>query len=1047
MGENDPHNTLPPGLYEKLLSQGDRDRLSDPRLALLAGLDAEDAHTAVAQHLEHLLAGALARYRGQEAVERQRRLAERVLAVLREELGSEDTRLSLVDPLQRLLAVHASPDDKPLRPDTPLSRSALLTGTRLDPSLASQLGKEIATADRVDILCSFIRWSGLRLILEELHQLTERPAADGAPRLRVLTTSYMGATDPRAVEALLELPNTEVRISYDTQRTRLHAKAYLIHRATGFGSAYVGSANLSHAALSEGLEWTAKISQYELPHLWQKTTATFESYWHGEEFEPFTADARPRLRQAIQRERGRGQDENPGLLPQFDLHPYPFQEEILDVLAAEREVQGKHQHLIVAATGTGKTMVAAFDYHRWSRQQGGERRPSLLFVAHREEILRQALGTYRAVLRDQNFGDLLVGGVEPEQDHHLFCSIQSYHSRGLARLPAGHFDYVVVDEFHHAAADSYQRLLAHVRPKVLLGMTATPERADGLDVMGWFGGEASAEIRLPDAIGRRLLCPFQYFGVSDCVDLGDLTWQRGGYDVRQLEARYTGNHVRAQLVMDKVRELLTEPKRARGLGFCVSVAHARFMAHYFNEQGLPAVALSAESPPEERLAARHRLTRRAVNFIFTVDLYNEGVDIPEVDTVLLLRPTESLTVYLQQLGRGLRLHEEKECLTVLDFIGAQHPRFRFASRLRALSTQPTARVDREVEEGFPHLPAGCAIRLERVAQQRVLENIRQSLSLRRPRLVTELAELGQHLGRVPSLREALDYLHIELDELFRRGLWSRLLAEAGLVEPPADPDEATLAKGLRRLAHTDDPRQIRFLLRWLEGNAWAEPDALLCERRLMMTLLSLFGPAGEGWTLAQAEDRLRQNSAACADLKALLEYRLHTTRTRFEPVYPALSGPLALHASYTRDEILAGLGHWTLTRRPRMTEGVLHLPDQKVDAFFVTLTKTDAAYSPTTMYEDYAISDRLFHWQSQSTTSADSPTGRRYTRHRELGYTPLLFVREHKSLPSGLAAPYHYLGPAEHVHHEGSRPISIVWKLAHPMPARLLRETARQSTA
>ncbi|MFP4145091.1 MAG: DUF3427 domain-containing protein [Phycisphaeraceae bacterium] len=1042
MPGDDAQPSLPPGLYEKLLSQADQARLADPRLASLGELDAEDAHAAVAQYLERLLAGALSRYRGKEAADRQRRLVERVLGTLREELGEEAGQLSLADPLQRLLAVHAPEETPGDRPDTPLSRSALLTGTRVDPSLASQLGKEVAAADRVDILCSFIRWSGLRLILEELRELTRRPTDDGSPRLRVLTTSYMGATDPRAVEALAELPNTEIRVSYDTRRTRLHAKAYLIHRATGFGSGYVGSANLSHAALSEGLEWTAKISQYELPHLWQKLIGTFESYWHGEEFEPFDADAKPRLRAAIQRERGAGQQGDDAFFPQFDLHPYPYQEEILDVFAAEREVQGKSRHLLVAATGTGKTMVAAFDYQRWARSQ--DRQPSLLFVAHREEILRQALGTYRAVLRDHNFGDLLVGGTEPEQSRHLFCSIQSYNSRGLSQLPPGHFDYVVVDEFHHAAAESYQRLLEHVEPQVLLGMTATPERADALDILHWFGGEASAEIRLPDAIARRLLCPFQYFGVSDAVDLAGLSWQRGGYDVRQLDALYTGNDVRAQLALDKVREILAEPTRARGLGFCVSVAHARFMADFFSEQGLPAMALSAESTPQERRSAQQRLVRREINFIFTVDLYNEGVDIPEADTVLLLRPTESLTVYLQQLGRGLRLHDEKECLTVLDFIGAQHPRFRFAARLRALSSEPTARLDREVEQGFPHLPAGCAIRLERVAQQRVLENIRQSLTLRRPQMIADLAELGRHLDRPPSLREALDYLHTDLATLLKKGLWSRLLADAGLTPPPADPDEATLAKGLHRLTHLDDPRQIQFLLAWLKGED-EEADPMLRDRRLTMLLLTLFGSESEGWTLKQAEDRLRQNPAACADLRALLDSRLRTTRTRYEPLFPAVSGPLALHASYTRDEILAGLGRWTLADRPRMTEGVLHLPDAKVDAVFVTLHKTEAAYSPTTMYEDYALSDRLFHWQSQSTTSAESRTGQRYIRHRELGYTPLLFVREHQKLPSGLAAPYHYLGPAEHVSHAGSRPISITWRLSEPMPARLLRETARQS--
>lgn len=1028
---------IPRGLYDHLVNSALRARIdaaSDPRLAQLGEVDAESAHAAIAQYLERLLAQSLSTLRGKDAAEKQRRLVDRVIETLVAELGDDwSDRFNLASPLCRLLAVHAEPGDATPRPDTPLARSALLSGTRLDPSLASQLSKEFAAADRVDILCSFIKWSGIRLLMDALSELTSTPHPD-APRLRVITTSYMGATDAKAIEALRDLPNTEVRVSYDTQRTRLHAKAYVVHRDTGFGSAYIGSANISRAALSEGLEWTSKISQYELPHLWQKIVATFESYWNDDEFERFDGASAPRLRQAIERERSRG-SVDVGDLPMFDLRPYPFQEEILDAMAAEREVQGKHRHLVVAATGTGKTMIAAFDYKRWA----SGRKPSLLFIAHREEILRQALGTYRAVLRDQNFGDLLVGGASPEQHEHLFCSIHSYNSRGLHELASDRYDYIVVDEFHHAAAPSYRRLLNTAEPKVLLGLTATPERADGLDVLTPFGGEPTAEVRLPDAIGRRLLSPFHYFGVADSVDLDGLTWQRGGYRVEDLDAVYTGNDVRAGLILDKVNQTLLDPLKARGLGFCVSVAHANFMARFFDEHGIPSIALSAETPTDERRAARDRLIRLEINFIFVVDLYNEGVDIPQVDSVLFLRPTESLTVYLQQLGRGLRLHDDKECLTVLDFIGAQHRQFRFASRFRALSTDPSGRLAREIESGFPHLPAGCFIQLERVAQQRVLDTVRQSLTLRRPQMIVDIKHLGHYLGRPPTIRETLEYLDTSLDELLKRGLWSRILSDAGLAQAPAGNDETRLAKGIRRLVHIDDPQQIRFLLSHLDGEAQHDP---LADRRRAMLHVTLWGADGTSMNPDEADARLRANPDALNDLRAVLDYRLHHTRTRPTDLLPHLTGPLALHAQYTRDEALVALGHWDLDRRPDFREGVLHIPGRKIDAFFVTLHKTEDAYSPTTMYEDYAISDRLFHWQSQSTTSADSPTGQRYIRHRQQGYTPILLVRERRSLPGGLAAPYAFLGPADYVSHKGSRPVSVTWRLRTPMPTRLTRVTA-----
>ncbi|MEZ6113697.1 MAG: DUF3427 domain-containing protein [Pirellulaceae bacterium] len=1009
--------------------------MADSRLYSLAPVDSEDAHTIVAQFLEHILANGLATLRGAEAAERQQRLIARILAALSEELGQEWThRSSIATPLRRLLAVHAQPSNAIRdRPDTPLSRSSLLTGTRLDPSLGSQLQKEIATADRVDILCSFIRWSGLRVLLDDLRRLAEHNEALG-PRLRVITTSYMGATDPKAIETLSKLPNTEIRVSYDTKRTRLHAKAYLIHRETGFSSAYVGSANLSHAALSEGLEWTTKVSHYELPYLWSKIAATFETYWQDDEFQLYERDKPEKLRKAISDQRSSTSDNDPRV--SFDLRPYPFQEEILDVLAAEREIQKKTHHLVVAATGTGKTMIAAFDYARICRNWS--RRPTLLFIAHREEILRQALSSFRGVLRDQNFGDLLVGGSTPEQQRHLFCSIQSYNSQELTQRASDEFEYVVVDEFHHAAAPSYRQLLDHVRPKVLLGLTATPERSDQLDVTQWFDGRTSAEIRLPDAINRRLLCPFHYFGVSDSVDLDGLIWQRGGYRTEDLDRLYTGNDARARLVLSKVQDLLTDHRQARGLGFCASKAHAAFMATYFTRHGVPAAALTSDSTNELRRSVQDQLRRRDINFIFAVDLYNEGVDIPEIDTVLFLRPTESLTVYLQQLGRGLRQHPEKECLTVLDFIGAQRREFRFASRFRALSTKPEGRLDQEIQQGLPHLPSGCAVRLERVAQQRILQNVRESVRLIRPRMVGSLRELGRYLGRTPTLDEALDYFDTSVDELLKRGLWSRLLADAGLASTPTDPDEDRLVRGLRRISHVDCAEQIQQWLSLLDGKKDVD------ERLAEMLHISLWGSESKGWTLANAGARLKSNVAVTNDLRSLLDSRMRHSPTHHFGCEPKVAGPLTIHALYSRDEILTGLGHWSLQNRPDHREGVLHIRHSKVDAFFVTLRKTEEDYSPTTMYEDYLISHDRFHWQSQSNTSVDSPTGQRYVNHLERGYTPLLLVREARTLPSGLSAPYYFLGPCEYVSHEGSRPINIIWRLKYPVPARLFRAMAVQ---
>jgi len=626
--------SLKHGLYELIVSRLFEQQLTGTEeQTLTEPLDPGESYSALADYLRHIISQALEGLTGESRLERQVELCNQVIQVLALSSCADSTKDLIAPSTRRLLAVwkrEQSPKPPPERPDTPLSLNCLLTGTRLDPSLVSQLRKEIRAADQIDILCSFIKWSGIRILEESLRAFTEQPEA----RLRVITTSYLGATDIKAIDFLQELKNTGLRVSYDTHRTRLHAKAYLFHRKTGFGCAYIGSANLSHAALTDGLEWNVKISQYESPHLWDRVTATFESYWEDAEFTHYQRADRPRLEAALAQERAG--DGSPAESFLFDLRPYGFQQEILDRLEAERRVQGRDRHLVVAATGTGKTMIAAFDYRGWCRAKmaSSGTRPRLLFVAHREELLQQGLATFRAVLRDPNFGDLLVGGRQPESFDHLFVSIQSYNSRQLHELLPDHFAYIVVDEFHHAAAPSYERLLKHVRPAVLLGLTATPERADTLDVLHHFGGHLSAQIRLPDAINRKLLSPFQYFGVTDVVNLQGLHWQRGGYRIDELDQVYTGNDARAALIVDKVRGILLDSLKARGLGFCVSIAHAKYMADQFRRNGIPADSLSGESDRAHRESVQNRLRKREINFLFVVDLYNEGVDIPEVDTVL-----------------------------------------------------------------------------------------------------------------------------------------------------------------------------------------------------------------------------------------------------------------------------------------------------------------------------------------------------------------------------------------------------------------------------
>lgn len=1020
------------GLYESLLTE----RLSaalTQRPDLLTDVstvdEAEQALT-IARHLAPIIERQL---RAAGNTEARAQLLGKILnvlgddAVLSEGLRQDDpAKIHRLDEV-RLKTLGALPLP---RPATPLSDAALMTNARNEPTLAAELRAELASADHVDLLCAFVKWHGLRLLENELTELRER----GVP-LRVITTTYLGATDARALDALVSEFGAEVRVNYETDRTRLHAKAWLLRRNTEFHTAYVGSSNLSHAALVDGLEWNVRLSAISTPHLLEKFRATFDSYWENREFELYRpADDGERLRGALEIASGKKQrDPMSVTLSGLEVAAKPYQAELLEQLDAERVLHDRHRNLIVAATGTGKTVIAALDYRRLVREVHG-RDLTLLFVAHRKEILQQAQRMYREVLTDPVFGELLVDGQQPTRWRHVFASIQSLTADRLSTIESAHFDIVVIDEFHHAQAASYRRLLEHIAPMELLGLTATPERGDGVDVREFFGGRVAAELRLWDALEQNLLCPFHYFGIHDGTDLETLQWKRGGYDLAELSGVYTGNDARTRIVLKELRDKVADVGAMRALGFCVGVEHARYMAEQFVAAGISARAVSGETSTFDRHAALTALRNREINVLFAVDLFNEGLDIPEVDTVLFLRPTESATVFLQQLGRGLRLTHGKTVLTALDFVGHQRREFRFDQRFRALTGLGRKQLEKQVKDGFPFLPSGTQIVLDKVAKELVLENVRQQVSPKKAALVSEIR---QHPN--DRLASYLEESGRGLEDILRSDRsWTTLCREAGKLSPDRGQREAELVKRIKALAHVDDRLRLDAYGAFLAGGG---VNASVVEQRLAAMLRYSLFPNGGGFDSAAAAFDALKGEAVAEEMRQVIDIAFdaaHRNTYALGGFVPQLADvPLALHATYSREEILAGLGWVSAKRTPAtMREGVAWCESANADAFLITLKKSDTDYSPTTMYRDFALSPELFHWESQSTTSSTSPTGQRYIHHRERGSHILLFVREAKTNSLG-SAPYIFLGAADYVSHEGDRPMAITWRLHRPMPTEV----------
>jgi superfamily II DNA or RNA helicase/HKD family nuclease len=1016
------------GLYEVLITDALNDQLS--RLgnsfeAIRENLRAPEAANRIALHLARVIERAI------EAIDEADRttigidLARRLVEMMQTLPSASDLATERPTALGQVLhsIVGHLPDGRLeiiAEPLIPLLDTTLLTNAPGEPRVGHQLLTEIYSTDRIDVVMAFIRRSGISAFLPAL-----RAHCAAGRGLRVLTTTYTGSTEARALDELHEA-GAHVRVSYDTSGTRLHAKAWLLHRQSGFSTAYIGSSNLTHSAQVSGLEWNVRVSGARNPDVIDKVAAVFESYWNNPDFRPYDRE------EFCIRTEERTDSRATILLSPTELRPEPFQERLLEQIALSRQ-QGHHRNLLVAATGTGKTVMAALDYLRLREVLP---RARLLFVAHREEILRQSCATFQQALRDPLFGELWVGGHRPEQFEYVFASVQSLNASGLAHVDPMHFDIVIIDEFHHAAAESYRELLDHMRPLELLGLTATPERSDGLPILEWFNGRIAAELRLWDAIDQQRLVAFIYYGIHDGHDLREIPWRRGrGYDVEGLSNLLTANDALARFVLKALEQRVDDLARMRALGFCVSVEHARFMARVFCEAGVSATAIWSDTPDSERRAALVNLASRRVNVVFSVDLFNEGVDVPAVDTLLMLRPTDSPTLFMQQLGRGLRRSFGKSVCTVLDFVGHHRKEFRFDRRFRALLGGTRKELTKQIEAGFPFLPAGCHMELDRVAAAIVLESIKNAVPSRWTERVDVLRQLTAQGSRC-TLARYLEETGLELEDVYTGNkCWSDLRADAGLADQATAPDEVAVRRACGRMLHVDDLLRINVYKRILESAQAPDPARLSTrEQRLLRMLIGslVTGAVSKDTSLRDGAMLLWSFQHVRAELLDLLD----VLANRVEHVSLSLSTheevPLEVHARYTRVEILAAFGVGEGAKVAPWQTGVYWAHDMRADLLAFTLDKTTGQFSPTTRYRDYAISPDLIHWESQSVTRAESDTGLRYQRHAAVGTGIMLFARRRSDERA-----FYFLGPATYVKHESEMPMAITWRLRHALPGDL----------
>ena len=1042
-----PHDSLPPGLRDELITE-ELARLLDTHVdrADVRPLEPSEALERLGKHLLRVA-------RRLRAPSDEAKLFETTALVngAIEALGEDHSADRVDSPARILQGVRPTSglaqQSLPIPPMIPLTSSELLVNGANEPSFGTVLLEELRCATEADLICAFVGFTGFEPLRSELRALIERGG-----RVRVITSTYLGSTSAKALDELVKL-GAEVRVNYQGHATKLHAKAWLFGRPGELDTAFVGSSNLSEAALYSGLEWNVRLARSDTPGVFTRIQNTFDGYWHSPAYVPYRLEDRHRLEAALADAKGYAagalnrqaqrainelNEQLAEAYEQLHLLAKPHQQRVLETLALRRQVFDEHRHLVVAATGTGKTVMAALDYARLC--QDGQPRPRLLFVAHREQILMQARSTFRNALRDPNFGELLSGaGGEPENDAHVFAMVQTLCNR-LRQVSADSYEVVYIDEAHHGGAASWREVIEHLQPREMVGFTGTPERTDGVDIVELFGGQYTTELRLWEAVDDQLLVPFQYVGVDDGTDLRSLAWHRGDYAVGALSTLYTGDHERVRRTVHALSRWVESPASMRALGFCVSVDHAIFMAEQFTRLGFRAEYLSGQHEPAQRDAVLSRLSAGDLQIVFSVDVLGEGVDIPDVDTLLLLRPTQSPVLFAQQLGRGLRTSPGKANCLVLDLIGQHRTEYRFDERYKALVDPSRGSVREQVERDFPFLPGGCSITLERVAKERVIAALQSAVA--RPGIKSLTKDLVE--SRAVSLERFLATTGRSIEQFYgtdqRKMSWTRLrrlAANSDAPPQPSEPDlveeEAGLLRRIGYLLHVTDPLRADAWFDWLTAPTPPEPSTFtLFQERLAMQLmhgLNLKPP-----TLQAGFEALWRHSAVRDEIAELLTL----TRPMIDASPASLLGlgdiPLMAHVRYTRAEVLAATGVSDIDRSFPQQTGVHFEPSNRLQLLFVTLHKDNARFSSSTQYKDHAITRELFHWESPNNWRQDG-----IAMQRCIGAGPdgsqhrLLFVRERSS--GAVEGAFRCFGQVDlHGELEGDRPVALTWKLRQSLP-------------
>lgn len=924
-----------------------------------------------------------------------------------------------------------------------------LISNEVNSNMYRELSNSIIKCNSFIFNVAFISFGGLQLFLNAFNEARNRNIQG-----RILTSDYLNFTDPKALNKLFEFSNIQTKVYLQSEKGGFHTKSY-IFEFDDYIQVYIGSSNITENALLRNIEWNVKlISKIDHPFV-MDVLKHFEELWDSTklidsnflfEYEKFIKDLRSvRI------------EEEKFMYKEDTVRPNKMQELAILNLHSLRS-RGEKKGLVIAATATGKTYMSAFDVRQYQPRK-------MLFLVHREDILRKAEESFKRVMGHKLDTGIISGSSKDIQHQYIFSTVQSmnnmYHS-----LQEKTFDYIIVDESHHALAESYQNILNHFKPDFLLGMTATPERSDGMGLFSFFENNIALEIRLHDALDSELISPFHYFGITEVegLDLSDLKEN----EIKKLSKRLS-TYARTDYIIEKMNLYGHDGDKLKCLAFCATIEHAKFMSNAFNQSGFNTIYLTGEDSVDRRIEYTKNLesnTHDSLQIIFTVDIFNEGIDIPSINTVLLLRPTESPIVFVQQIGRGLRKLPDKEFVTILDFIGNYTKNFMMSIALKGSKFYDKDSLKIAIANDFPELPGSTFVQMDEISKERVLHQLDQENFNDLKYLREAYFSFKKSIGNIPinklmmyemydsapdPLRfiqksknyfgflkrvelYSLEYLDALSEEYINayQYLTSMLplkrsiehLIISLLIKKYTFRKEELFLQCQNNISNLNiesfEHALNNLLGKYLDLSQLKRFDTLISVNKDFVSISSVF------------EKILKEDTHLLFD--DLTKYGLtRFTREFSDSTYHVPF--LKLYETYKMIDLalLSNLNKKYTSFRGR---GILKNGN---DYFlFIELNK-EGKIKESIKYKDQILDRNYLQWASMNSISIGSPFGRNIIYSSERNINLHIFVRKFKKI-DGVIQPYIYLGKAKVIDYKDSKPIHFRLKLLYQLPVNIFNE-------